>query len=310
MIPTGEAPYQGIYPSTVCPLRSDYTLDEWALTVHLEHMAGVRGHVGILCNGHAGENFLLSREEKRRVVEIACATIGDRAIIVAGINAENTLEAVEQALDAERAGADVLMIFAPHSWALSRDDDAVIRHHRMIVEVTCAPIMLFQASVRAGHLAYTSATLEWLVRLPRVIGVKEGSWEIAAYEANRRLVKRVAPEVAVFGSGDEHLLTSYVIGSEGSLVSLSVVIPEPIVALYETVNAGDLAAARRAHEVIQPLARAIYAAPPSCRATARLKACMRLLGRLPCDAVKPPVAPLPETEVAALRDALAEAGAL
>jgi 4-hydroxy-tetrahydrodipicolinate synthase len=70
----------------------------------------------------------------------------------------------------------------------------------------------------------------------------------------------------------------------------------------------DLKAARAAHEMIYPLARAIYGTPPGGHATARLKTCLRLLRRIPNDATKPPVGPLGEAEVAMLRDALAEAG--
>ena len=140
-----------------------------------------------------------------------------------------------------------------------------------------------------------------------MVGIKEGSWETAAYEANRRLIKQVAPDVAVMASGDEHLLTCYVLGSDGSLVSLAVVIPEAIVALDAAVRNGDLAAAREAHEVIYPLAKQIYGAEPKGHANARLKTCLKLLGRLEDDRVRPPHGPLDEAEVDDLRRALAAA---
>ncbi len=157
-------------------------------------------------------------------------------------------------------------------------------------------------------MAYSSDVIEELVSLPRVVAIQEGSWEVAAYEANRRLVKRVAPSVAVMASGDEHLLTSFVLGSEGSIVSLAIVVPEIIVALDEAVRRGDLEAARQAHEVIYPLAKAIYGTPPANYANARLKTCLKLLGRLDCDAVRPPVGPLSEAEITRLRQALVVAG--
>ena len=310
MIPSGDAPYNGIYPATLCPLRADYSIDEAALAGHVSAMAEVPGHVGVLCNGHAGENFVLERAEKRRVVAVVREAIGDRAIVVSGVNCENSLEAAEHAREAEAAGADALMIFAPNAWALGQDDTMALNHHRAVIEAVDLPIMLFQASVNAGHVAYRPEVLSRLVQLPRVVAIKDGSWEVARYEANRRLIKQVAPQVAVMGSGDEHLLTSYVVGSEGSLVSLSVVIPEPIVALYDAVRRGDLAAARAAHQVIYPLAKAIYGTPPGCHATARLKTCLKLLGRLDDDRVRPPIGPLPDDEVAMLRTALREAGVM
>ena len=310
MIPFGDAPFNGIYPATLCPLRDDYSIDEDALAKHVSSMADVGGNVGVLCNGHAGENFVLGREEKRRVVEIVRAAIGDRVIVVSGVNCEGTLEAVEHARDAQAAGADAIMVFAPNSWALFQDDAMALAPHRAIIEAVDLPIMLFQASVNAGQMAYRPKVLARLACLPPVVAIKDGSWEVARYEANRRLVKAVAPGVAVMGSGDEHLLASYVVGSEGSLVSLSVVIPETIVALYEAVRGDDMEEARAAHAIIYPLAKAIYGTPPGGYATARLKTCLKLLGRLDNDLVRPPIGPLPAEEVTMLRSVLGEAGLL
>ena len=304
MIPAGDTPFNGIYPATICPFNAADAIDETALARHVADMAEVPGCVGVLCNGHAGENFTLSREEKRRVVEVVHHTIGDRMIVVSGINCENSLEAVQHARDAASAGADALMIFPANSWALSQDASMAITHHRMIIDAVDLPITLFQASINSGQMAYTPAVLAQLAQLPRVVAVKEGSWETSAYEANRRLIKAVAPHVAVMASGDEHLLPSYVLGSEGSFVSLACIIPETIVALDRAVCRGDLVAARRAHEVIYPLAKAIYGRPPGGRATARLKTCLKLLGRLEDDRVRPPMGPLDEDEVAALATVL------
>src|SRR5690606_3465856 len=99
-------------------------------------------------------------------------------------------------------------------------------------------------------------------------------------EATRRLTKSRRPDVAVMASGDEHLLTCYVVGSDGSLVSLAAVIPDLVVALDEAVAASDLERARRLNDQIYPLARAIYADAPGGLVAARLKACLAMLGRI------------------------------
>ena len=80
--------------------------------------------------------------------------------------------------------------------------------------------------------------------------------------------------------------------------------PEPVVALWRATQAGDWAAARHWHNVIYPLASAIYRQAPGGRATPRLKACLKILGRLECDAIRPPFAPLPMEEYRRLERAL------
>ncbi|CAN5693203.1 hypothetical protein BH11PSE13_BH11PSE13_36030 [soil metagenome] len=183
-----------------------------------------------------------------------------------------------------------------------------LRHHRIATANSRLPLFLYQAGVRAGTLGYTADVLEQLVQLPNVIGIKEGSWESAAYEANRRMVQRVAPHVMVMASGDEHLLTCFAVGTEGSLVSLACIAPELVVGLYRAMEAGDLAAARTFNDRIYPLAKAIYGTAPGGHANARLKACLKLLGRIPSDAMRPPMGPLPDDEVAMLVQALQAAG--
>lgn len=310
LIPSSERPFDGVYASTICPLLPDFRLDEEGVTRHALAVTRGTGLVGVLCNGHAGENYLLSRDQKRALTELTCAAVGETSIVVCGINAESSLEAAEQARDAERAGADAIMIFAPNSWALAKAPGTVLRHHRMIIDAVSLPIVLFQGSVNAGETAFTPQLLAQLAALPRVVAIKEGSWEVAAYEANRRLIHSVAPQVAVMGSGDEHLLASFMVGSEGSMVSLAVLVPEVIAQLYDCARRQDWTRARELHDLIYPLARAIYATPPGQHATVRLKTCLQLMGRVDHATVMPPLGPLDPREIESLRTALAGAGLL
>ncbi|HVX99112.1 MAG TPA: dihydrodipicolinate synthase family protein [Pseudorhodoplanes sp.] len=299
--------FHGIYASTICPMRADGSIDDEMLAHHLRAVLGGTGLRGLLLNGHAGENAMLSRAEQRRVIEIG-RTIGRDHLIVAGINAESSDAAQMLARDAAEAGADAIMVFAPFSWSLGVDPRVVLAHHEMIESATSLPIFLFQGSVFAGKTAFSEETLRLLLRLRNVVGIKEGSWETSAYEAVRRLSKSLRPDVAVMASGDEHLLTCFVLGSEGSLVSLAALVPELIVSLDRTVRSGDLAGARALHERIYPLAKAIYGTAPGSLATARLKACLRLLGRIERATCRAPVGELPKQEYDRLEAVLAECG--
>lgn len=308
MIPAHEFPFHGVYAATLCPLDAEGRhLDEEALSRHLAHVTEVDGIVGVLINGHAGENSALSREDKRRVVEIARDVCGTQSIIVAGINSEDSYQAQAHADDAKVAGADALLLFPPYSWTLSTDLATVVAHHRITNANAQLPLMLYQAGVGTGAMAYTPEMLAALVALPNVVAIKEGSWETARYEENRRLVQSLAPHVAVMASGDEHLMTCFAVGTEGSLVSLAAVVPELVVELYRTMKDNDLVSARKAHERIYPLAKAIYGTAPGFLANARLKACLHLLDQFPDAAMRPPVAPLSAQEIQNLEAALSHA---
>jgi 4-hydroxy-tetrahydrodipicolinate synthase len=309
MIPEGPSRFLGIYPSTVLPMRADYAPDWDAYAAHTAHCVLRPNIAGVLMNGHAGENFVLTRAEKRRAVEVTAATVGATRIVVAGVNAESSLEAAEEARAARQAGADAIMVFLPNAFALAHSTEMAVLHHRIIADaVPGMPIFLFQAHHAAGRMGFTPETLDALLDMPEVVGIKEGSWEVDRYDALRRQVKRKRPDVAVCASGDEHLLACMVHGSDGSLVSLADILPDEIVALDAAIRRGNLREARELHDRLEPLAEAIYGAPPAGRATARLKFCLREMGVIPDSTLRPPQPPVTPPEAAMLREAMRESG--
>jgi 4-hydroxy-tetrahydrodipicolinate synthase len=314
MIPAGQlgtpGRFHGIYPSTVLPMHgADFAPDWEAYARHTAHCVLRPGIAGVLMNGHAGENFVLTRAEKRRAVEVAVATVGASRIVVAGVNAEGSLDAAEEAREAREAGADAVMVFLPNGFALAHTTEMALLHHRAVTQaVPGMPIFLFQAHHAAGSMGFTPDTLDALLDIPAVVGIKEGSWEVDRYDALRRQVRAKRPDVAVCASGDEHLLACMVHGSDGSLVSLADLLPDEIMALDAAVRAGDLARARALHETLEPLAEAIYGAPPAGRATARLKFCLAEMGVIPDPALRPPQPPVSGAEAAMLQEAMRASG--
>jgi 4-hydroxy-tetrahydrodipicolinate synthase len=309
MIPEGPARFHGIYPSTILPMRPDFAPDWADYARHTRACTAPPGIVGVLCNGHAGENTVISPAEKRRAVAETVAAVGQHKIVVAGVNSEYSLDAAAEAEAARDAGADAIMVFLPNGFALAHDPAMAERHHRLIAAaVPGMPLFLFQNHHAAGRMAFTPETLDRLLAIPEVVAIKEGGWEVNRYDALRRQVAARRPDVAVMASGDEHLLACYVHGSDGSLVSLADIVPETVVALDAAVRAGKLAAARALHARLEPLAEAIYGAPPGGRATARIKWCLAALGRITHATTRPPVGPILPAEAAMLADALRHTG--
>jgi len=147
-----------------------------------------------------------------------------------------------------------------------------------------------------------------LINISEIVAIKEGSWETAKYDFNRRLTKSIRPEVAVMASGDEHLLSCFMIGSEGSLVSLAIIIPDAIIGLYKSIINKNFEEAIRYHNIIYPLAKAIYGTKPAGYATARLKTCLKLIGKIPNDKMRNAMEPLNKVEIENLKKAISSAG--
>ncbi|WP_146591138.1 dihydrodipicolinate synthase family protein [Puniceibacterium confluentis] len=303
---TPRESHGGLYAATICPMRDNGALDHASLERHVAAVLADPGQRGLLLNGHAGEGIFLSRAEQAEVVRIARQTAGGKRILAA-VSAEATAIAAADAQAAISAGADGVMVFAPFSWALGADARSIVAHHRGIAAaVGGAPLYLFQGSVGSG-LGYKPEVLKALLEIDAVAGIKEGSWEVKSFETTRRIARALRPEVAVMASGDEHLYTCFVLGSDGSAVSLSALVPESISALDAHVLNGDHAAALAIHEKLFGLAKLVYAAPGHL-AAARLKACLAALGRIDTPACRAPTPRIEPAEadrlLAALRPCL------
>jgi 4-hydroxy-tetrahydrodipicolinate synthase len=299
----------GIHAASLVPFNARFRLDEAMLADHLRRVTHTPGIRGLLVNGHAGENFVLDLAEKCAVTRIARAVAPPECFIVSGVNQESSIAAAEEAAAMEAEGADGLLVFPPNSWALAQSMEGVLLHHRHVRDATTLPILIYGAPITAGAMAYPSATVRALADDPRIVGIKEGSWEVARYEENLRHLKRLRPDFIVLGSGDEHLLTSYLIGSAGSQVSLAALVPETVCALWDAASAGDWPGARAIHDRLYPLSVAIYRDPPAGRASARLKAGLKILGQFSDDRVRAPATGATADEYRSIESALRKAGA-
>ena len=300
--------FNGIYAATIVPMDQDGNINKTVLIDHLKEFSNIEGMTGLLINGHAGENYILNKEEQIELVKITRSVVSKETIVVSGLNFECSNTASEVAQQMVKNGADSIMIFPPFSWALSNDEDLIFNHHNLIAKKIKSPIMLYQASINAGLMAYNPETLERLINISEIVAIKEGSWETAKYDFNRRLVKRIRSEVAVMASGDEHLLSCFMIGSEGSLVSLAIIIPDAIIGLYKSIINKNFEEAIRYHNIIYPLAKAIYGTKPAGYATARLKTCLKLIGKIPNDKMRNAMEPLNKVEIENLKKAISSAG--
>lgn len=294
----------GVHAAIVCPMAEDAGIHLDDLVQHARTVGRTTGISGFLVNGHAGEGHLLSLEEKRRVLEAVRGAVGRHHHISAGISAEATHAACLEAEAAAEAGADSVLVFPPSHWFRGVDADCVAAHHRAVAAAAGLPVVLYRAPLSWGALSYGPDLIARLLEVDGVAAIKEGSWDVAAYEEVWRLVKHRAPGVSVLASGDEHLMACFQVGTDGSQVSLAAVFPELVCELHAAAQAGDWTRARALHDRVHPLAAAIYRRAPAHMATARLKAGLKLLGRIGSDRMKPPGRSLDAGERAALAGVL------
>ncbi|MGP1393978.1 MAG: dihydrodipicolinate synthase family protein [Inquilinaceae bacterium] len=286
----------GVHAAIVNPMHQDGTLHSADLEQHAASISGFSRIDGLLVNGHAGEGHLLTQTEKTESLRVVRSAVGANAFLTAGVTSEGTVAACEEARAAAKAGADAVLVFPPSHWCRGVDDESVISHHTAIAADCGLPVVLYKAPTPWGPLSYPAHLIEKLIAIKEVVGIKEGSWDVATYEEVWRLVKASRPGVSVMASGDEHLFACFQIGTDGSQVSLAAVAPALVLDLFAAIRSGATDEARRLHDRIYPLAREIYRRAPAYLATARLKAALKLMGRIQTDHVRRPMRQLDMAE--------------
>jgi 4-hydroxy-tetrahydrodipicolinate synthase len=299
---------QGVIPATLLALRDDFSIDDGELRRHVSHVAKTKGVSAIAVNGHASEVFSCTFEEQKHVLEVSLDEVGDIVPVLSGVAADGSIEAARIARMAHETGARGLLVFPPQSMIPGGNlrPEMAITHLRRIADASDLPIILFQFPLDTG-MGYTFETLlRILDEVPSVRAIKDLVGQPMLHERNIRTLQSLPRPVNVLTTHSSWLMASLVMGAAGVLSGSGSIIADRHVALFEAIQAENLALAKSINDGIYPLAQLFYS-PPYLDNHNRMKEGLKMLGRLKCAAVRPPLCKLPETEVARVREALVTA---
>lgn len=108
--------YRGILPAMQLPFAPNLCIDEAELRRFTDWLAGHNGIGGLVTNGHTGEVFALTAEQRADATRIVVDEVKGRLPVISGICCEGISEAVGQAQMAREAGASALLVMPPHQW--------------------------------------------------------------------------------------------------------------------------------------------------------------------------------------------------
>jgi 4-hydroxy-tetrahydrodipicolinate synthase len=299
----------GVIPAVILPFNDDFSIDEKSFRKHLRDVAATEGISAITINAHSTEVSSCTFDEQRRVLEIAQDEIGDRLPVVNGVWADGSLEAARIARMATAGGAAALLVFPPAPFTLGQSPAMALAHFRRIADATDLPLIAFQYPLATGQGYPNETLLRMADEIPTLRAIKDWASTVQQHEWHVRTLQSLPRPVNVLSTQSSWLLSSLVLGCRGLLSGSGSVIADLQAALFRTVQANDLAAARAVWDRINPLARVFYAQPWADMHN-RMKEALVLLGRLPRAVVRPPLVKLEAGEIARIREALIAAGLL
>ena len=302
---TVDLDLNGLIPATLLPLTDGYQIDEPALRAYIRWLLSFDGLKALAINMDTGEGPHLSRDERRRVLEVYADEVAGRLPLLAGIAARYTAEAIDLARDADAAGASGLVIFPIPAFAGEPlAPEIPFEYHRAIADAVPLPMVLFQLQTALSGVLFSRETLLRLVSIPTVVAIKEASFDAVRFVETRRILSDAPREITLLTGNDNFIFESFLLGAQGALIGFGTIAIAEQIEMISRVQAGDIEGASRINDaVVKALADALFA-PPVRNYRARLKEALRQTGVIPGAAMRPPLLPLDDAERSAVASAL------
>ncbi|MFP6746215.1 MAG: 4-hydroxy-tetrahydrodipicolinate synthase [Alphaproteobacteria bacterium] len=245
--------FKGSIVALITPFR-DGQVDEDALRKLVDwHVE--QGTHGVVPCGTTGESPTLSHEEHGRVVEVVVDQVAGRIPVIAGAGSNNTAEAITLTRHAEEAGADAVLHVA--GYYNRPNQEGLYQHFKALHDASNIPIIVYNIPPRA-IVDILPATMSRLAELPRIIGVKDATGDVA----------RVSRERLLLGDGFCHLSgedgTALAYNAQGGNGCISVtanVAPNLCAKFQEACLAGKYDLALGMHERLMPLHISLFLEP-------------------------------------------------
>jgi len=238
--------WQGVFPAATTQLKKDQSLDLDTTARHLEALIE-SGVTGLIMLGSLGENQTLDPEEKRRVLRAAVEAARGRVPVLSGVAEPGTGLAVRYARDAEKLGADGLMLMPAMSY--KGDPRETLAHFRAVAEVTALPIMIYNNPISYAN-DITPQMFAELAEVKNFVALKESSGD------TRRITElhnTVGDRYAIFTGVDNLLLESTILGVDGWVAGTGIAFPRENQHLWELTRRGQWEQARQIYRWFTPL---------------------------------------------------------
>jgi 4-hydroxy-tetrahydrodipicolinate synthase len=245
------AKLKGSLVAIVTPMRDDGALDLDAFRRLIDwHVA--EGTDGIVVVGTTGESPTVDFEEHRQVIDLAVRHAAKRIPIIAGTGGNSTKEAIELALHAKKAGADMSLTVVPYYNKPSQE--GLYRHFRAIAEAVDMPHILYNVPGRTVADMQNDTVLR-LAEVPNIVGIKDAT---ADMQRGAELLRRKPEDFAVYSGDDGTALALMLLGGDGVISVTANVAPKLMHELCAAAIEGNVTRAREVNNRLLALHRDLF----------------------------------------------------
>lgn len=173
----------------------------------------------VIC-GTTGEGPTLTHEEHAEAIRFTCEYTNKRVPVIAGTGSNDTDYAVKLSNEAEKDGADALLLVTPYYNKTSQI--GLIKQYEYINDRVSTPIILYNVPSRTG-VNILPETYAELAKFSNVVGTKEANGDISSILKTMSLC---GEDFDIYSGNDDQIAPIMAMGGKGVISVLSNVAPK------------------------------------------------------------------------------------
>ena len=292
---------KGIIPPILTPMNEDESINEQELRNQIDRM--VEGGVhGLFPFGTNGEGYILSEQEKERVLSIVVEHTAGRVPVYAGTGCIGTQDTIRMSKMAARLGADVLSIITPSFAAISQEE--LYTHYSTVAASVDTPIVLYNIPARTGA-SLAPGTVARLAKIDNIVGAKDSSGNFDNMKQYIEVTRGGGKDFAVLSGNDSLIIWNLLAGGTGGIAGCANIYPHTMASIYDEYMAGNTKKAMEIQDSIRSLRNCFKYGNPN----TIVKTAVAMMG-YPVGKCRSPFNQLPEEAYNAIQKVLDENKAL
>ncbi len=228
------AVFEGAGVALITPMKANGEVNYDKLEEILEEqIAG--GTDAIVACGTTGEASTLTHEEHLDVIRHTCKVVAGRIPVIAGTGSNCTETAIYLSVEAEKAGADGVLVVSPYYNKATQKGLAA--HFTAIANAIQIPVILYNIPGRTGVTIQPQTIVELCRNVENIVGVKEASGNFSSIATLMSLADGC---VDVYSGNDDQIVPLLSLGGKGVISVLSNVAPRQTHEICASFFAGDV----------------------------------------------------------------------
>jgi 4-hydroxy-tetrahydrodipicolinate synthase len=243
----------GAITALVTPFR-DGTIDTVGLMAHVEWQL-LSGVDGLLACSLTGEGPVLTEPERARIIDICVELAEGQVPVIVATGTNDTATTIEETRQAQKLGADAAFVTLPYYSKPSQK--GIVHHFERLADSTDLPLIIHNLPAHTA-IDLMPATIARLAEIPTIIGIADGSGDVARIGTWRPLL----PErIGLYTTHDATALAFTIAGARGSFSSAANIVPRLFHSMQLSAGCDHVTVARLIDDRLRPLFKALAREP-------------------------------------------------